>query len=122
MSKAPAKKVGRRYSAEERTEIVAFVKKHNADNGRGGQSAAVAKFKVSALTLSSWIKAGDIPSYLGKKRGRKPGTKNKVADTSSGRSFAAKLKTLAALAEQIDRAESDLSKLKGKFQILKTGL
>ena len=82
----------------------------------------MAKYGVSALTLSSWVKAGGSPSYSGKKRGRKPGTKNKVAHTSSGGSFAGKLKTLTSLAGQIDKAESGLSKLKEKFEVLKADL
>lgn len=49
--KAAAKK-GKRYSDEEKAEILAFVDSH----GRGGQSAAAAKYKVSPLTIGNWRK------------------------------------------------------------------
>jgi transposase-like protein len=49
--KAAAKK-GKRYSAEEKAEILAFVD----SQGRGGQSAAAAKYKVSPLTIGNWRK------------------------------------------------------------------
>ena len=45
---------GKRYSEEQKAEILAWVD----SQGRGGQTAAVKKFGVSALTISSWRKAG----------------------------------------------------------------
>jgi phosphoserine phosphatase len=107
---------GKRYSAEEKADIVAFVEKHNADNGRGGQSAAAKKFGISQLTISSWLKSSGAPA--GAKRGRKPGS----GKAAKGGSFSAKLGALSALAAQIDKAEADLEKLKAKFQSLKAGL
>ena len=61
-----------------------------------------------------------------RKRGRKPGSKNvskelKVTAVEGG-SFTVKLKELAALAGQIDKAESDLGKLRAKFESLKAAL
>lgn len=49
--KAAAKK-GKRYSDQERADILKFVDEH----GRGGASAAAKKFGVSPLTISSWRK------------------------------------------------------------------
>ncbi len=49
---------GRRYTTKEKAEIIAFVDKVNAEKGRGGQSAASKKFKISPLTISSWIRSG----------------------------------------------------------------
>lgn len=107
---------GKRYSAEEKGDIVAFVEKHNAENGRGGQSAAAKKFGISQLTIASWLKSGGAST--GAKRGRKPGSGN----AAKGGSFSAKLGALSALAAQIDKAEADLDKLKAKFKTLKAGL
>jgi len=109
---------GKRYSAEEKGDIVAFVEKHNADNGRGGQSAASKKFGISQLTIASWLKSSGAPASTGAKRGRKPGSVN----APKGGSFSAKLGALSALATQIDKAEADLDKLKAKFKTLKAGL
>ena len=107
---------GKRYSAEEKGDIVAFVEKHNAENGRGGQSAAAKKFGISQLTIASWLKSGGAST--GAKRGRKPGS----GSAAKGGSFTAKLGALSALAAQIDKAEADLDKLKAKFKTLKAGL
>jgi hypothetical protein len=46
-------KKGKRYSAQEKAEILAFID----SQGRGGQTAAAKKFGVSPLTLSSWRKS-----------------------------------------------------------------
>jgi hypothetical protein len=63
----PAKKTAKRYTEEQRTEILAFIEKFNAENGRGGQTAAVKKYKVTPLTLSAWSKkTGKKPKKAGK--------------------------------------------------------
>ncbi|HVJ44762.1 MAG TPA: HAD-IB family phosphatase, partial [Luteolibacter sp.] len=90
---------GKRYSAEEKGDIVAFVEKHNAENGRGGQSAAAKKFGISQLTIASWLKSGGAST--GAKRGRKPGS----GSAAKGGSFTAKLGALSALAAQIRKIE-----------------
>jgi transposase-like protein len=127
MSATPkAKKTRKRYSSDEKKEIIAFVEKHDSENGRGGKSAAVTKYGISPISLSAWIKSAGGPVSSGNKRGRKPGSKNvakevKVAAVKGG-SFTVKLKELSALASQIDKAEADLSKLKAKFESLKGAL
>lgn len=47
---------GVRYSDAEKQKIVDFVNDYNSSKGRGGQSAASNKFKVSPLTIATWIK------------------------------------------------------------------
>lgn len=51
--KQAAASKGRRYTADEKAEVLAFA----AALGRGGQGAAAKKFKISPLTISSWRKA-----------------------------------------------------------------
>ncbi len=46
----------KRYSDEQRKEILSFIDSYNAQNRRGGQSAATKKYGVTALTLASWAK------------------------------------------------------------------
>jgi hypothetical protein len=116
---------GKRYSPEEKQDIISFVQKFNEDNnGRGGQSAASKKYGISQLSVSSWLKsAGSAAPVTGARRGRKPGSLNKPKGfTSSGGSYSAKLGELSSLANQIDKAQADLDKLKAKFQSLKAGL
>lgn len=117
MSTSPKKATkGKRYTAEEKNDIIGFVQKYNADNGRGGQSAASKKYGISQLTIASWLKSSDAPAG---KRGRKAGASVKA---SKGGSFSAKLGALSSLAAQIDKAEAELEKLKAKFKALKAGL
>jgi len=68
-----------KYDQKTKDEVIAFIKKHNEDNGRGGQSAAVKKWKLNSVTVKSWLeKAGvDTPGRGGKKK-RKPGRPPKV--------------------------------------------
>jgi transposase-like protein len=46
-----------RYSDAQKKEVVDFVTSYNKANGRGGQSQAAAKFKMSQITIASWLKA-----------------------------------------------------------------
>ena len=105
---------GRRYSAKEKAEIVAFVDKVNADRGRGGQSAASKKFKISPLTISSWIRAGVT--------GGGGGATVVAAGGSVAGPIGKKLSKLQALHDQIARTERELSKMKAQFNALKAAL
>jgi transposase-like protein len=103
---------GRRYTAKEKAEIIAFVDKVNTDKGRGGQSAASKKYKISPLTISSWIRsgAGGGLSLGGGGGGAVSGPIGK------------KLSKLQALHDQIAKAEKELAKLKAQFNSLKSAL
>jgi hypothetical protein len=68
-----ASKKGVRYSEAKKEQVVAFVVAHNARNGRGGQNQAAKKFKLSVLTVSSWLKAA------GAKKPAKKAVSKKVA-------------------------------------------
>lgn len=103
---------GRRYSAKEKAEIVAFVDKVNSERGRGGQSAASKKFKISPLTISSWIRAGVTGG----------GAAAVVSGGSVSGPIGKKLSKLQALHDQIARAERELSKMKAQFNALKAAL
>ena len=63
--KAPS--TGIRYTDAQKKEIVDFVAKYNATNGRGGQSAASAKYKVTPLTISGWLKSAGVKAPKAKK-------------------------------------------------------
>lgn len=52
MAAKKAASKGKRYSEQEKAEILRFVE----EQGRGGASAAAKKFGVSPLTISSWRK------------------------------------------------------------------
>ncbi len=102
---------GRRYSTKEKADIIAFVDKVNADKGRGGQSAASKKYKISPLTISSWIRSG-VGGGVAVSAGSAP-----VAGP-----IGKKLSKLQALHDQIARSEKELAKLKAQFNSLKSAL
>jgi transposase-like protein len=106
---------GRRYSAKEKAEIIAFVDKVNADRGRGGQSAAAKKFKISPLTISSWIRSGVSGGSVSV-------AASAVSGASVGGPIGKKLSKLQALHDQIARAERELAKMKNQFNALKAAL
>jgi transposase-like protein len=103
---------GRRYTAKEKADIIAYVDKVNADKGRGGQSAASKKYKISPLTISSWIRAG---------AGSGGGSTSAAAASTAG-PIGKKLSKLQNLHDQIARAEKELAKLKSQFNALKAAL
>lgn len=43
-----------RYSDKTKQEVVAFVKKFDDENGRGGQSAAKKKFNINPISIKKW--------------------------------------------------------------------
>ena len=102
---------GRRYTTKEKAEIIAFVDKVNAEKGRGGQSAASKKYKISPLTISSWIRSG-----IG------GGSVSSGGAASVAGPIGKKLSKLQALHDQIARAEKELGKLKSQFNALKSAL
>lgn len=129
---------GKRYSDAQKQEVVSFVEKHNEDNGRGGQSAASAKFGVSQLTIAGWLKNAGSPSASKKGKAAKAPKAPKAAkagkttrkytqksaDVSSPVSgdFSSKLRVLLDLGNQIQKGEKELDQLKSRFNSLKSSL
>jgi hypothetical protein len=109
-SKVNASK-GRRYTTKEKSEIIAFVDKVNAEKGRGGQMAATKKFKLSPLTIASWIRSGITAD------GEAP-----VPASYAGGPIGRKLAELQSLHGQIVKAEKELAKMKSQFSALKGNL
>jgi transposase-like protein len=79
------KSAGVRYTPEQKKEIVDFVQQYNEANGRGGQSAAVSKFKVTPISIGAWLKAAGVS----KKKG-KPAKAAKAAKPAKAKKKAAK--------------------------------
>ena len=84
IKKAKDTSKGIRYPQSLKKEVVSFVVKYNATNGRGGQSAAVKKYKVTPLTISAWLKAAGAegPGRTAKKKS----TAKKAKPAKSGAS------------------------------------
>ncbi len=153
-AKAPkAKKAAKgkrrsRYSDEQKKELIDFVVAYNEANGRGGANNASKKFKISPLTVITWLKAAGVKppgkkvvkkatekavkkvaKKAGKKAAKKAGKKAKAAPTTAAAApvaasgnMGSKLNALAALHSQIEKAEAALAADKAKFAALKAAL
>jgi cytochrome c556 len=95
----PAKKVIKRYTEEQKSEILSFIEKFNAEKGRGGQTAAIKKFGVTAVTLSNWTKKTGKKAAKGSKTAKKTRNPSKLWDR------------LTTVKSEIAKAEKLLSKL-----------
>ena len=101
---AKAKKQAKRYSAEKRKEILDFI----AKECRGGQTKAVAKYKVTAATIASWRrKEGGLPA---------------ISSTGGGSKELRAVEELASLLKEIATTEAFLAKLKKAYKKAKTKL
>ncbi len=89
-----------RYGSQEIHEV-------NAEKGRGGASAAVKKFGVSAITVSAWL----------------AGSSKEPAQPAAVRGSRDKVLTrLAALDREITAKRKELTKLEAEFDKLKATL
>ena len=103
-AKKAGKKAGRgtRYTAEKKQEIIAYVTAYNAKHGRGGQSKAVAKYKLSPITCAAWLKAAGVATGKGKVK------KTKAVKAAKK---AASPKVVAGLLSKLRKIQAQLAKL-----------
>jgi len=120
----PSKKTGKkgvvqrkRYTDEQKQEVVDFVVAVNASKGRGGLSAATQKFGISPLSISSWLKKSGMKSAKPQVsvKPAKPAKAVKALPAKSGLSATA----IVALGSQIAKAEGELAKVKVMIRTLK---
>lgn len=104
---------GKRYTAEEKQQVIDFVNKHNEANGRGGATAASKKFGVSQLTVASWLKS------IGGTSVRLPRKGGKAAATGNRSGVLAELSKLDGV---IAAKRKELDALEARFQKLKASL
>jgi hypothetical protein len=96
-----------RYDQKTKDEVVAYIQQYNEEKGRGGQSAAVNKWKLNPITVKSWLeKAGvETPGKGGKKK-RKPGRPAKAESAKAPKASRAVKAAKAAKAPRASKAES----------------
>ncbi len=98
---------GKRYTTKQKADILSFVDKHNALNGRGGAAEASRKFDVSQLTIGNWQKEAGSPSP---KRKKNTGDINKA------------IKRLGELHKEMAAKETELDKLRKEYAKLKSSI
>ena len=97
----------KRYSAQEKQEILDFI----ASEGRGGQTKAVEKFKVTAATIASWKKKSSGASSSARSSKQPSASKELRA-----------IQELASVLSEIERTEVQLAKLRKAYQKAKAKL
>jgi len=110
----PVKKTGKmgrgsRYTPEKKQEIIAYVTAYNAKHGRGGQSKAVAKYKLSPITCAAWLKAAGVPTGKSLPKKAKPVKAAKKVAKKAAK--AASPKVVAGLLGKLRKIQAQLAKL-----------
>lgn len=115
---------GKRYSAEEKSKIIAFVNEHNAKNKRGGQLTAAKKFGISQLTIATWLKksGGKSTGKAAAKGAKKTTAKSSSKAVSTKGSMEKKLNSLLSLGKEIEKLERDLKAKRAQFDSIKASL
>ena len=118
---------GKRYSAEDKNKIVAFVVEHNAKNKRGGQLTAAKKFGISQITIASWLKkSGNKPTaktaVKAAKAPKAPKATKKAKAVSTGGNMQKKLSALLTLGKEMDKLELALKAKRAQFATIKASL
>ena len=98
-----SKKRAKRYTEEEKEEILNFITAY----GRGGQSAAVKKFKVTAATINSW------------KGKRLTGAPGRIQVSGGSRELKA-LHELIGIVTEIDATTAKLARLGRQYEKAKS--
>ncbi len=110
---------GKRYSVEEKAEIVAFIVAYDAEHKRGGMKAASDKYGVSVVTLSNWKRKDKGPKRR-KAKGKKVTAKKSVTTGTTTAKVAADspeaiLSRLQAIRAEIHKLEKEYDGLKKKL-------
>ena len=115
---------GKRYSAEEKTKIIAFVNEHNAKNKRGGQLTAAKKFGISQLTIATWLKksGGKSTGKAAAKGAKKTTAKSTSKAVTTKGSMEKKLNSLLSLGKEMEKLERDLKAKRAQFDSIKASL
>lgn len=110
---------GKRYSAAEKAEIVAYILAFDAENKRGGMKAASDKYGISVVTLSNWKRKDKGPKKRKAKTGKVAAKKTvKTTPVSAkvvGDSPEAILSRLQAIRAEIHTLEKEYDGLKKKL-------
>ena len=113
-----------RYDQKTKDKVVAFIVNYNEKNGRGGQSAAAAKWNLNPITVKAWMEKAGVasPGKSGKKKRkakggaaktvRRVGTSSKKAASSS---ISGVLKRMADIQDQLESLQSEYDSLKAKL-------
>ena len=104
MAKAKSKAKAKRYTDEKKKEILNFID----SQGRGGQTKAVKKYKVTAATIAAWRK--------------KAGGATSPARAKGGSAELKTVRELEKLLNEIAKTEAKLDELRKRYKKTKAKL
>lgn len=111
---------GIRYSDAEKAKILDFIRNYDEKNGRGGKLQAFNKFKVSPLTLRSWIAESERNKKFASKKAEKTIVSTKIAapskTTAQVATGAAVKEKIALHIENIEKYSSQIADLQAKIE------
>ena len=117
-----------RYDDKKKAEVVAFVKKYNEENGRGGQTAAKEKYKISPISIANWLtKAGEeLPGKGGRKKASKaakatkgkPGRPKGAKSKKGGRGKASVAKSASSATGSTEKQLARLGQILSQIESL----
>lgn len=116
-AKKGSKGAGKRYSADQKQEVIDFVTSYNSANGRGGQSEAARKFNISILTVSAWLKKSGVKAVKGAK-----GVAGRKASAVAPAGLTSKVAKLLEMSDRVRKAEVELEKLRAGYESLKAAI
>ncbi len=116
--------MAKRYDQKTKDEVVAFIREYNEENGRGGQSAAVKKWKLNPITVKAWLEKAGVssPGRSAKKKRKtspkkgfaKPAAKS-LPRASSSSSVSSALKRMVEIQEQMESLQGEYNSLKSRL-------
>ena len=112
--KATPRAKAKRYTPSQKEEILAFITKA----GRGGQTQAVAKFGVTAATISSWKKKAKgvaKAAVRSAKASRTPRATGASKELRAIEELRGLLKEMAATEAKLDKLKAAYAKAKAKL-------
>ncbi len=101
---------GKRYTTEEKQEVLDFVASVDSEKGRGGVAAAQRKFGITALTITNW------------KNKAEGGSPSGASKSSASRGATAQSRVLHRLGEILDLVatkEAEIAALNKEYAKLK---
>lgn len=115
---------GKRYTEEERQEVIDYVIAHDKKNGRGGKAAAAKKFGVNINSVLNWMSSAKKPkgrpakktvSATRGKPGRKKGSTVAVKAPAVSGDETQMLERMLDIQKQIDSLKAEYSAIRAKL-------
>lgn len=103
---------GKRYTAEQKQEVVDYVASVDAEKGRGGVAAAARKFGITPLTITAWKKRAGGGSAASSSATSKGGSRGATAQSRV-------LHRLAEILDEIEGGKAKIAALEKEYAKLK---